>query len=98
MLSAMVTPGATRRRFLTRLAGSAAAVAVPGCLAPDALTGRTEGCAMVSLVGDARTVGERWGRLNAEDIRRHVSAKLAADGSAAACTRLMKLLAEIRKA
>ena len=31
---------------------------------------------MVSLVGDARTVGERWGTLNAEDIRRHVSTML----------------------
>ena len=32
---------------------------------------------MVSLVGDARTVGTRWGRLNAADTRRHTDAMLA---------------------
>ena len=32
---------------------------------------------MVSLVGDARTVGQRWGTLNAADIRKHMAAMLA---------------------
>ena len=32
---------------------------------------------MVSLVGDARTVGTRWGTLNAADTRRHTDAMVA---------------------